>query len=115
MKESIEFERPEGLPASAVPFVGFIGTLPASSHLSHRQYSPTGGQLGDMDANYLEFWGFPVPERTFALSADVSEEQLREIAGWPVSTKSDRTELVVSGRVVAAAKALVAEIDRSES
>ena len=114
MKESIEFERPEGVPASAVPFVGFI-VPPTRNGNPHEELWPGGSHRGFWDADSLAGCGLPVPDVVFRLSADVSEEQLREIAGWPVSTKSDRTELVVSGRVVAAAKALVAEIDRSES
>ena len=96
MKESIEFERPEGLPKGTVPAVFFVApSAEVSDH--HGTFNPD----GSFDCT-----------RTLTLTVDVTVSQLRAVAAWPVipPSDSDRVERVVSGRVVAAAVAKLAEI-----
>lgn len=80
MKETIEFERPEGLPKGAVPAVVFVA--PTTDDLRGCLYEtlhPNGMLRSTVGAKALADRGYPVPTRTYTLTVELTEEQLKAL------------------------------------
>ena len=75
-KQTIEYVRPEGLPEDAVPFVAFVGVADECSGF-FPTYFPNGQVWTRHTESLLRHCNVPVPERTYGVTVQLTEAEVR--------------------------------------
>lgn len=84
-KLTIEYVRPEGLPEDAVPFVAFVGVADECSGF-FPTYFPNGQVWTRHTESLLRHCNVPVPERTYGVTVQLTEAEVRARAGYSHDT-----------------------------